>query len=236
MAKQDVEKLPVPEKKILEESKTTLTATRFKTKLAEYGMGEEYFNTFEGNIAKAASMKSDDEISEDIKTSTRLKNEKLAETATWGENVKTRLELAFANKPEVLREFPSDFTKAKHDELTMLDVVPRIINVIDKYPAELQAKGLPADHKAKGTVLVGELDTLNKNQEYLKKNRTSFTAQRIAAYMTIYNTVNEINKTGRVAYKESAADLKAFDSPWPVAEKKSDESKKGAENKSGEQK
>jgi hypothetical protein len=66
----------------------------------------------------------------------------------------------------------------------------------------------------------GQLDELNTQHQTLKKNRPQYTQERIAAYVKLYNTVNEINKTGRKAYANSAADLLVFKSPWPVKEKK----------------
>jgi len=57
---------------------------------------------------------------------------------------------------------------------------------------------------------MNQLDTLNTQQETLKKGRNAYTQQRIAAYEKLYDTVNEINMIGRLAYAGSPADLKAF--------------------------
>ena len=54
----------------------------------------------------------------------------------------------------------------------------------------------------------------------MKKNRSAYTQERVAAYQKLYNKVKEINKTGRQAYADSAADLEVFKSPWKLGNKK----------------
>jgi hypothetical protein len=220
--------LHAPEQVIIDTAKKKLSTAREKTKLQKYGMGEEFCAKLESDIATAAGFKTDEEISSDIETMTTLKNNKVAEAGEWGVEVKIRMELAFEERPEVVKEFPSDFTKAKKDEKLMLERVPNINNLIDKYAVQLQAKGLPADHKEAGIAILNQIDTLNKTQEKMKEDRPQYTVRRIEAYTLLYDTINKINKVGRKAYKKSAADLKAFSSPWPVTEKKSN--KKNGKN------
>jgi hypothetical protein len=230
-------KLHVPEEKVMSTVKATVSVAKEKPLLAGYGMDANYFSTVEGEIQAAAGFKSDRQITSELKNSTQLKNAKLKEAGIWGNKVKTRLELAFPKNPEIAAEFPSDFIKAKRDEATMIEVIPEITKLIDKYAVQLKAKGLPDDHKQKGEAILAELDAANTEQEKLKKLGPDYTQQRIAAYVKIYDRVNEINKAGREAYADSPADLKAFRSPWPAAEKKSDkEAKKKDETKSSDEK
>ena len=99
-------------------------------------------------------------------------------------------------------------------------MILNICNLIDKYAAKLKDKGLPDDYKPQGQTLRTELDNLNNEHENLKKNRSAYTQQRVAAYQKLYDKVNEINKVGRQACAESAADLEVFKSPWKVSDKK----------------
>ncbi len=208
--------LPVPEPLILQTSKTTLNLTRTKEKLANYGLAGRFFTTLESDILTASGFKTDEELTKELGYVTSQKEAKLMEAGKWGDEVKIRLELAFADKPEVIKEFPPNFQKAKRTETIMLETIPSICNIIDKYSVNLQGRGLPEDHKQKGLDINTQLDALNTQQETLKKGRTEYTQQRIAAYQKLYDTVNEINKIGRIAYADSPADLKAFNSPWPV--------------------
>lgn len=217
--------LPVPEQKVLETAKTTLAIAKEKPKLSKYGFGADYFTAFETDINDAALYKSDEEISREIVAGTALKNEKLAEAVKWCEGIKLRLELAV---PEARIEFPANFKKARKDEKTMLEVLPNICSLTDKYEVKLKERGLTDEEKAQGVLLRNELDALNKTQESLKKRRPEYTAERIAAYMKLYNAVNEINKAGRLAYADSEAELLLFKTPWSGGEKKrktSDENK-----------
>ena len=213
-------KLQVPEQKILETAKATVKVARGKEKLTEYGMDETYFVKVDAEILTAAGFKTDEQIKSELKAVTNQKNSKLTEAGKWGDKVKTRLELAFPKSPEVIKEFPLNWTKAKRDETTMLEVIPGICGLIEKYSVKLKEKGLPDDYKQKGLDIRTEIDTLNTTQEQLKKLGPEYTQERIAAYTIVYDRVNEINKAGREAYAESAADLVLFKSPWPAAEKK----------------
>lgn len=210
--------LPVPEQKVLETAKTTLAIAKEKPELSKYGFGADYFTAFEADINNAALFKSDEEISREIVAGTALKNEKLTEAVKWGEGIKLRLELAV---PEAKIEFPANFKKARKDEKIMLEVLPNISSLADKYSDELKEKGLTDEEKAQGALLRSELDSLNKAQENLKKRRPEYTAERIAAYMKLYDAVNEINKAGRLAYADSEAELLLFKTPWSGGEKKS---------------
>ncbi len=209
-------RISVPEEKILEKAKTTLNITRPKEKLGSYGLNVRYFVAFETNILTASGFKSDEEMKKELAFVTSQKNMKLAEAGKWGDDVKIRLELAYPDNPDVAGEFPKNFAKAKTSETLMLEVIPNISNLIDKYSEKLLGRGLPEDHKQKGLDIKTQLDALNTQQETLKKGRTEYTRQRTAAYQKLYDTVNEINKIGRIAYADSPADLKAFTSPWPV--------------------
>ncbi len=213
-------RLHVPEQKILEKAKAIVMIARGKEKLAEYGMNEAYFTNVDAEILTASGFKTDEEITRELKSITQQKNKKLVEAGNWGDKVKTRLALAFPKNGEIVKEFPANWSKVKRDETTMLEVIPNINNLIDKYSVELKKKGLPDDHKQRGVELRTEIDTLNTDQEKLKKLGPEYTQQRVAAYTKIYDRVNEINKAGREAYADSTADLVVFKSPWPAAEKK----------------
>jgi hypothetical protein len=230
--------LPVPEQVIMDTSKKELDATKDKPLLANYGLGATFFTNFEKDIITASGFKPDEGVTKNIESLTRKKNEKLAEAASWGDEVKVRMQLAFDEKPEIADEFPEDFSKAKKDEKLMLEVIPDINELIDKYAVELKESGLPDDWIEKGKTLREELDAANRAQGKLLSDRPQYTIHRIEAYYKLYKTVNKINKAGRIAYKDSPADLKVFESPWPAAEAKSDEEDddKDDDNKSDDEK
>ena len=213
--------LEVPEEDILEAAKTVSGIGRGKAKLAEYGMNSIYFDTLDTDIVTASNYMSDEEYTSKQESTANAKNAKLAEAGKWGDGVKLRLELVFPDNAEIAKEFPSvKFTKAKRDEKTMLEVIPSICSLIEKHEAELKGKGMPDDYKQQGLTLKTELDELNNEQEKMKKNRSAYTQERVAAYQKLYNKVKEINKTGRQAYADSAADLEVFKSPWKLGNKK----------------
>ncbi len=209
-----------PEEEILEKAKTASVIGRGKEKLSEFGLDSVYFNNLDEEIVTASHYMSDEEYTKKQESITVEKNAKLAEAGKWGDGVKLRLELAFPDNADVVKEFPTGkFTKAKRDEKTMLEVIPNICNVIDKYDAKLKGKKMPDDYKQQGQTLAAAIDKLNNDQETMKKNRPQYTRERVAAYQKLYDRVNEINKVGRKVYADSPADLEVFKSPWPVSGK-----------------
>ena len=223
--------LEAPEEDILETAKTVSGIGRRKEKLAGYGMNSAYFDNFDNEIVTASNYMSDEEYEDKLKAVTASKNLKLIDLGKWGDGVKLRLELAYPDNAEIAAEFPvKKFAKAKRDEKTMLEVIPNICNLIDKYAAKLKEKGMPDDYKQQGLTLKDDLDKLNNDQETMKKNRPQYTRERVAAYQKLYDRVNEINKVGRKVYADSPADLEVFKSPWKVGGKK--ETKKKEEQQS----
>lgn len=213
--------LRVPEQDILEKAKTASGIGRGKENLAQFGMDTVYFNNYDTDIVAASLYMSDEEYTKKQESITVEKNAKLAEAGKWGDGVKLRLELAYPDNANVAKEFPAvKFGKAKRDEKTMLEVIPNICNLIDKYGTKLKEKGMPDDYKQQGQTLAATIDKLNNDQEAMKTNRPQYTQERVAAYQKLYDRVNEINKVGRKAYADSAADLEVFKSPWPVSGKK----------------
>jgi hypothetical protein len=213
--------LRAPEEEILEKAKTAAGIGRSKEKLSQFGMNPAYFDSFDSEIVTASGYMSDEEYTKKQESTTNEKNAKLAEAGKWGDGIKLRLELAYPDNAEIAKEFPSaKFTKAKRDEKTMLEIIPNICNLIDKHAAKLKEKGMPDDYKQQGQTLAASIDKLNNDQETMKKNRPQYTQERVTAYQKLYDRVNEINKVGRTAYADSAADLEVFRSPWKVSGKK----------------
>jgi hypothetical protein len=213
-------RLPEPEQKIIETAKTLFKVTAEKTELVNYGMGKQYLADFEADILSAAGFKTDKALTAELKTTTAAKDAKLAEAFIWGEDIKIRLELAYPNNKIIAGEFPPDFKKAKKDEALMIETIPEIATLIDKYAEKLKEKGLPDTHKQTGLDILKQLDELNTKQEKLKKDRPQYTRQRVDAYFKLYDRINKINEVGKKAYAKSPADVKAFVSPWPVSKKK----------------
>lgn len=214
--------LPVPEQIILETAKTTLALAKEKEKLARFGFDAPFLTSFENRIISCTAFKSDEELSRELLVVTSQKNQKMEDATTWLAEIRLRLVLAV---PEAKKEFPANFIKAKKDEKLMMEILPNVHNLILKYEVQLKSKGLTEEEKGNGLILRDELDVLNKAQENLKKRRPEYTAERIAAYLQLYETVNEINKAGRLAYADSEAELLLFKSPWPVRGKRGKEAK-----------
>ena len=67
---------------------------------------------------------------------------------------------------------------------------------------------------AKGTNLLGQLKGTDYDQELKKLHKKNATQVRHDKFKHLYNTVNKVNKVGRMMYKDDPANYVLFETPW----------------------
>lgn len=208
-------KNPIARKKLLETAKSVLAiARRFVLQLSGKGITEEYLNRFEADITSAEEMKTNEALRKETGAITALVKKKCKECYKWGVSVKKAMMRAFGKESPVQDEFPNHFSDYRQDEAEMINVMPHIFAVAEKYAAELAPKGITADEITKGRALLAELDDLNSTQQNKFKTNESYTAERNIAQLKVYDTINEINIVGREVFDGDPVNLKFFESPW----------------------
>ncbi|NQT26456.1 hypothetical protein HQ585_13975 [candidate division KSB1 bacterium] len=204
------------EETIISVSKTTLNSARENlAALSEFGLTEEMLNQFEADIQVTEALP--DEISNriELKSLTVDKDDALNACYQWGRRLRARLQLAFGRGSSQLRSFPSDgFNNAVHSEKNMMPIFETLIKLANQYNAELTAYGQTPEILAEGSRLLEALRTMDAAQEIKKDEKKSATQTRYQKFETIYNTVNRINRIGRLLFETDPVHLALFESKW----------------------
>jgi len=212
--KVEIKKLPVSRKVLLEEATKCSTNLKDKPQLAEQGITEEYITDFKSDIITAGGFKSDKEIRKTKTALTVLVKAKRKACIRWFKRGENFLEKAFKIKSPQVAEFP-DYQSSKNSNVLLLDDIKAASNILNKYLAELTAKGMPVTFLAEGATLSGELNALDLLMAASEDDFEEYTIQRNLALLKVYEEINEINRAGRIVYENDPAKLKSFESPWP---------------------
>ncbi len=213
--KEETSPIPVSQPKIIELAQTRLKVAKDNAELAEFGIGTKFVSTFEGEIANAQTFKTDKQIVKETAALTEKKNSKLKECSKWMKHVKTFYDKLFKANSAEAKLFPQNLAEAKKSEALMIQIMPVVFDLIVKNKPALIDKEMPEDLDTKGQTLLKELSDLNKEQEDLKTNNPTYTAQRHIALSKLYNRINEINDAGRQKFADNPEKIHLFDSPWP---------------------
>ncbi len=210
---------------ILSVSKTTLVNARNnQVALSEFGMTEDKLNQFEINIQTAEALPGEKQNKITLKGFTFNKDKALKACYQWGQKLYLRLELAFGKDSFQCKSFPSkDFNKAESSENAMKTVMKVLISIADQYKTELANFGQTAEKLAMGSELLNLLRVTDSTQELNKDEKKMATKDRNQQYINLYDMVNEINRIGRIVFKNDPVKLALFQSKWPKSKPKDSE-------------
>lgn len=207
------------EETILSVAKTTLANARSHlAALGEFGLTQAMLDEFESNIQAAEALP--DEVSNriDLKSLTREKADALDGCYQWGRKLRTRLQLAFGNNSSQAKLFPSkQFNAAINSESKMMPVMEILINLANQHQTELAAVGQTPEILTEGSALLESLRQADQVQELQKDAKKSATRERYQKFQIIYDTVNKINRVGRLVFENDPVNLTLFESKWPAS-------------------
>jgi hypothetical protein len=207
---------PVSEEKILSVSKTTLNTARITlSALSEFGFNQENLTNFDSKISTAEALPSETSNRIDLTNLTDDKNEVLYNCETWGRNLRTRIELTFPINSIEVKSFPSKkFEKAINSENKMMSVMEILIKQAVKYHPQLSNFGQTDEIRDAGNTLLENLRSADAKQESQKTEKPSSTQERYQIFRKLYDTVNRINRIGRIVFKNDPVHLALFKSKW----------------------
>ena len=210
--------LKFSEETILSVAKTTLSNARDNlTALSEFGVNEDMLDQFDANMQIAQALP--DEVSNriELRDLTQDKEEALYACYQWGRKLRTRLQLAFGRNSSQAKSFPSsEFNSAVSSESAMMPVMEILIKLADRYSTELTDYGQTSEILAQATELLNDLRTADSAQELKKDRKKSATQERYQKFQVLYDTVNKINKIGRLVFENDPIHLPLFESKWPA--------------------
>ncbi len=207
------------EETILSVARTTLANARTNlSALAEFGISAAMLDQFAAAIQAAEALSRTPQQRIELKDLTQSKEEALDDCYQWGRKLRLRLQLAFGKGSVEARSFPArDFQNAVNSEQGMMAVMQVLIDLADKYQAELAGYGQTPEVLARGRELLNELRTADSAQELKKDTRRQATQDRYQQFKNLYDTVNRINRIGRLVFENDPATLTLFESKWPRA-------------------
>lgn len=206
------------EETILSVSKTTLNnAKNHLPALGEFGITEATLQQFEKDTQTAEALPREAFNRIELKSRTRTKNEVKDDCLVWARKLQTRIELAFGKKSPEANSFPtSDFRAAQSSEKATMNMMETLTKVSDKYQIQLAPFGQTPEVLAQGLELLNQLRSADTAQEIKKEEKTTATKERNEKFLVLYETVNKINKVGRLVFKDDPIKRALFDSKWPA--------------------
>ena len=203
---------------ILLNAKTTLDTARSKVeKLSGFGINGAFLDNFEARIQTTEAQPRDIVLRHEQRNSTQAKNEVLEGCYTWGREFRTRIELGFGGQSPELKSFPSTaFNKAVKSETRMMVVMEGLLDLTERFKDALAPFGQSEETINQGKQLLADLRLKDKQQELKKDYKDSATQERRQHFQDIYNATNQINKVGRLVFKDDLPNRSLFDSKWPV--------------------
>ena len=208
--------LKYPEEKILSVSKTTSSiAEENAAALLKFGIDPVFLAAFALAIVETEALFDENKERYDLKILTAIKNEILERCYTWCREVYVRIEMAFGKDSKEVLSFPSKILTAAYDsEKRMSPVMETIISIAIEHETILANFGQDAVILAEGTTLLNELREADKNQQHKKVHKKEATQIRHIYFNRLVDYVNNVNKIGRIVFKNDPAKYVLFESPW----------------------
>lgn len=205
------------EETILAIAKTTHEhATTHLAALAAFGLNEAMLTEFQGDIDIAQAMKDETAQRIELRLLTVDKDEALHACVAWGRQLRTRLQLAFGRGSVQAQSFPgAAFTRSVNSEKGMMAIMETLIALAKQYSTELTAFGQDEAVITEGETALADLRTADQQQELKKDHKRSATQERHEIFQRLYDTINRINKIGRIVFEGDAVHLALFESKWP---------------------
>ena len=206
------------EETVLSVAKTTLNNARVnQSALSEFGVSEEMLNQFDSGIQAAEALSTEDYNRIELRGLTQDKEDALDSCYQWGRRLRTRMQLAFGRDSSKFKSFPSsEFNSAVHSESIMMPVMETLIKLAKKCQDQLASYGQTPEIMAQGSELLTALRGADAVQEIKKDDKRSATQERYQTFKGLYDTVNRINKIGRLVFENDPIKLALFESKWPT--------------------
>lgn len=203
----------VPREIVLQVAEATKKLVEGKPELLKFGINEPYMTAFAADIVTAKSFMNDDALSDETKGTTKQKNLQLDLCYQWLGDAEFIYHKKFKKKTPQYVEFPSKISQYADSESEMIELLPHIFDLLNKYKTDLT--DMQADFIPTGEAYLKDLNDQNTVQKVKKKVDIKYTASRNVADSILYEKVNEIYKAGNRAYKNDPVMKKLFKSPWP---------------------
>ncbi len=205
------------EETILSIAKTTLVNARtHETELNQYGITAAMLTQFDTDIQAAEALPDELQNRMVLRGYTQDKDGALDNCYLWGRQLRVRLETAFGKKSPEVKSFPSrQFKSALGSEKGMMPVLETLLLLADTYKETLANFGQTDAVLAQGAQCLTDLRAKDATQEVKKDEKRKATLERHQTFQGLYDTVNKINRVGRLVFTGNAVNLTLFTTKWP---------------------
>ncbi len=202
---------------ILSIAKTTLINARMhEAELNQYGITAAMLNQFDTDIQAAEAMPGELQNRLNLRIYTQDKDVALDNCYLWGRQLRVRLETAFGRTSPEFQSFPlRQFRNTISSEKNMMYVLETLLLLADTHKEILANFGQTDAVLVQGAQCLADLRAKDAAQEVQKDEKRKATLERHQKFQGVYDTVNKINRVGRLVFAGDATNLALFATKWP---------------------
>jgi hypothetical protein len=213
----EVKKIPCSRKKLLSIGKKMgKIILQFLVQFTPKGINQQFYDTLNDEVENVSNMKTDKQLEKEMTAQVAIVYTTCAACYKWGMKLKRYLKRAFGLKGMELNEFPASFDDLRFDPQGIINNMPLLFVLAEKYKTAMLTKAMDADFIDKGKAMFAELDTQNTLKLKMEDDNKSYCVARNMAQYALYEKINYINSVGRELFENDPVNKKYFESPWTV--------------------
>lgn len=187
-------------------------------RLAVFGLSGDWFAQFHTDIETAAAAPSAGSNRIQLRAKTLEKDDVLEACASWGGDLKLRLDFAYGTGSPESALFPSrEFAAAQASEAAMAAVMRTLLPLAEAHAGALTAFGQSPAVLEDGRTLLASLQEADEGQESAKDAAKASTQQRWILLNRLIEKTNQVNRAGRRVFRDEPDKAILFASRWPRA-------------------
>ncbi len=174
-------------------------------------LNQEMLSKIEQNIEKARRTVTDDVIIDRMASYSASVYEAMDAAIELFRQIRFYVSKAFRDKPTVQNEFGlNDFDKAKASQSKMITFLANLEEVCKEYETQLLAVACPKSLLENIRPTYTALLEANKKQELYKRKRITLTAERIARYNEVFDSLQPIIETAKFVFENDKIRQKLY--------------------------
>lgn len=178
--------------------------------------GQSTIDDLQATITAASATKRDDVVIDEQAELTTTVDENMEACKNAYKTVSYFVRKVFKNKKDIQNQFGlNDYKKVRNNHAKMIVFMRSLADTASKYQAELVAGGVNESVITSLPTLAQALFDANNNQEIFKKQRGTFTQDRIEKLNLVYDQLIPISNAARIIYADNPAQLAKYVLPNP---------------------
>lgn len=178
--------------------------------------GPNTLTTLQAHLEAARTIASGDVIGNQLMQLTDQVNEAMVASNRTYRQIAYFVRKAFPGQDGIRKEFGSNqVAQVRQNQARMIRFMQFLCSAVDKYRAQLEAAGAPAELLDRAVTQRDALIAADDAQEKFKRSRGVETDARIAAFNTLFDTSRQIAAAARIVYADNEAHRRKYRLPRP---------------------